>query len=269
MSRPTVFRPIAFRPVVFRPAVFGVALAASLAALAFAPPAARATDTVETFDVGATDFEFYTSVEGLGLAAAEDRAFGGELVLGYGIVERLSAFLGTSLTGDGHLTGGAASPYVGVFGTPVDTDHVDFDLFLQVGLDGEQLHIGPSLELNFDADPDQLSWGLYLRSGLDIAGADEGGGSGFGDLAWAMEATVGAYWTVHEGHQILAELDTAIPLHPRDESRPVDLGGVAIGYNVAVHDSIELVSQVWLDLPQEDGEPISAAFLVGFIASLP
>jgi hypothetical protein len=129
--------------------------------------------------------------------------------------------------------------------------------------------VGPGFELNLDADPDMLSWGGYLRGSLDLSNrrADPDGGGG--GLAWGLDATLGAYWMVREGHQLLLELDAAVALNPAAGERTMELGGLALGYNVGVHEAIELVTQVWFDLPQTPDEPFAAAVTAGFIATLP
>ena len=44
--------------------------------------------------------------------------------------------------------------------------------------------------------------------------------------------------------------------------------GISLGYNVVVHDAIELVNQVYFDIPGDD-EAFSFGVMVGFIASPP
>lgn len=243
-----------------------------LFAAALARPA-RASDTTETFDPGATDIELYATADGLGRAAAE-RAFSADLVLGYGVMERLSAYLGTTLLGDGTLGSGAAQPFLGVYGTPLETDHIDIDLFLGLAVADGSLHVAPAFELNLDSDPTLLGWGLYLRGGVDLSNRrlpahTHDGEQLLSGLAWSADATLGAYWTVHERHQLLLELDAAFQLAPGPDERAAELGGVALGYNVGVHEAIELITQVWLDLPQEPAEPPALAATAGFIATIP
>ena len=96
------------------------------------PEPSEAADTVETWDVGATDVELAIGLDGVGPAPAE-RTHSAVMLLGYGIVERLSAYLGTTLEGDQVLSNGRAYVHLGAFGTLVETDHFDLDLFLDAG----------------------------------------------------------------------------------------------------------------------------------------
>jgi len=242
-------------------------------AVALLDEPARAADTIETWDPAAVDLEFYTTAEGLGRPSAE-RAFVGEMVLGYGIIPGLSAYLTAALAADGTLGAGVVEPALGIFGTPLDTAAVDLDLLLDVSLSGDLLHLAPGIELNFDADPDLLTWGLYLRGGLDVSNrtvaADPAtGGAGPKGLAWGLAATAGAYWRPHADHQLLLELDAAFALNPATGERAAELGGLALGYNVGVHEAIELVTQVRVELPQAADESPSVALTAGFIATLP
>lgn len=230
--------------------------------------AARAADTVETWDAGATDVDFYLGYEGIGLREAADRGTFGDLMLGYGIVERFSVYVGTSLEANGAFGDGAASPYLGIFGTVVDTEHVDFDLFLDVSTGGPSLTefaISPSLELNFDGRDDMSTGGLYTRVGVPLYGR----GGKLDEMSLHLEAVIGAYYTVAPDHQLLLELDATFhPFHRADHDHAVEIGGVALGYNVTLSDRIELINQVFLDIPQS-GEPVAGGVMVGFIVTLP
>ena len=53
---------------------------------------AQATDTTETFDVGATDFEFYMGLDGVGLSKYNG-TIAGEALVGYGFMDRFSGYL--------------------------------------------------------------------------------------------------------------------------------------------------------------------------------
>jgi len=231
---------------------------------------ARAADTVETWDVGATDVDFYGGFDGIG---ADERSLYGDIMLGYGLVERFSAYLGTTLSASDHLTDGNADVYLGIFGTPLDTDHVDLDLFLDVGAGGDgfdEFSLTPSTELNVDLKPDLGLWGLYLRAGAPIYGRLESGEDGAAEhhRAFDVELNPGTYLNLGAGHQILLEFDMAF--HPKGgaDEHTVDIGGVALGYNVVLTDPIELITQLYLDLPQA-GERASVGVMVGFIATLP
>ncbi len=46
------------------------------------------------------------------------------------------------------------------------------------------------------------------------------------------------------------------------------MGGLALGYNVTLSESIELINQLYLDIPQRD-DPVAVGLMIGFIATLP
>lgn len=242
-----------------------------LVALALAP-AARAADTIETWDPGAADVEVYLGYDGVG-APAGDRQVFGDVVLGYGIVPGLSAYLAASLHADGVFAGGQADLALGAFGTPLDTDHVDLDLILDVSAGGagfSEFRLTPTLELNLDAEPDLASWGGYVRLGLPLFGQSRAAGTEVGhehEAVFSVEVNPGVYVSAADDHQIFLEVDAALHPFAVAGERQVELGGLALGWNVALADEIELISQVYLDLPQDD-EPVAFGAVVGFIATL-
>lgn len=239
------------------------------AALAASP--SRAVDTLETFDPGALDVELYTGHEGLGLSSDERTVFADALV-GYGLVDRLSVYLGSSTSATGGGDERSLCPYAGVFGTPLASDHVDLDLALDLGVDDEQNFVaGPAVELNYDDDPEMRTWGLFahasitlcrkartLQKSMDIASQD---------ATWSFGVAVGAYAMVAPGHQVLVESDVALRPDPEEDERGVELGGVALGYNTQLSDTAEWLSQGYLDVPQS-GETTSYGLLTGLILTL-
>lgn len=231
-----------------------------------------AVDTIESFDVGATDLELYTGYDGFGLNRA-DRSLSSSLVAGFGIVDRVSATLGATLASDELFTQGSGEVAVGLFGTVVDTDHFDLDLTLDFALGGPEFtefQVGPGLELNLDFAPDLERFGLFVLVTAPVYGRDaitNDGASGR-EVATHISTTIGAYLTIAGRHQVL--LDYEMALHPMavvDEAA-VELGSVGVGYNVTVHDAIELITELRVDIPQADEAP-SIGFVAGFIATLP
>ncbi len=252
----------------------GMARWVALVCVAFAAQA-NAADTVETWDVGATDVDFYLGMDGIGLDEAGDRAVYGDIMLGYGLIERFSAYFGTTLQGDGALANATASLYFGCFGTPIETDHFDLDLFLDISAEGpgfEQLQFTPSLELNWDDDPDMQTAGLYMRLGMPIYGREVASPSlpaePEHETAVHLEGTLGMYVTLSDSEQLLFEFLAAAHPQPGPEEEPYDGLGAAIGYNVLLTDSIELITEVSTALPYGD-TPFSVGAMVGFIATLP
>ncbi len=233
---------------------------------------ARAADTIETWDVGATDVDFYSGLDGMGLSRAEGSVFG-DIMLGYGLVKGLSAYIGQKITGNTFFTGGSGTTYLGMFGTPIDTKHFDLDLFLGFDLGGtgyDEFGVTPMVELNFDLDPNRLSWGAYVRAGFRLHGhnltQDEENPNW--ETHTTLATAVGTYYTIARRHQLLLEFDFAWKRLRHDDEREIEIGGVALGYNVTLSDRVELINQVLVDIPQS-GEKTSVGFMTGFIFTLP
>ena len=244
-------------------------LSCVVSALVVSAGTAHGADTVETWDAGATDVDFYLGFDNAG-APRSERAIYGDIMIGYGIVDRFSAYLGTNLSAPDHLSRAEPSFYLGVFGTIVETAHVDLDLFLDVGTGGagmSKLEITPALELNFDLDPEMSSWGLYLRASL-VGHGHELPASTAPEAAVSFAVNPGAYWMVADGHQLLLEYDMDYHPSPGEGEQRVDTGGFAFGYNLVLDDAIELVTQLHVSVPEPD-EPLAMSVMVGFIATLP
>ncbi len=226
-----------------------------------------AADTTECFTVGPTDFEMYLSFEGMGRPTAE-QALGQQVVLGYGLTEHLSGYFSTTLSADGNLVHTGTETAAGLYGTPLDGEHLDLDVFLGCSTDGDDhFTTGPGLELNWDAAPDLAAWGLYARSGLAVSGHETA--DGFGRTT-DLKLTLGCYWTLAAGQQLLLEFDGATEDHPshlHGTQKEWSTGGWALGYNVDLNDTMELLTQAYIDIP-EDGEDTGFGLMVGFIATL-
>ena len=246
---------------------FPLMLLAALAALAVAAGPATAADTTEPFDRGATDFEMYLGQDGFGLETAE-QSVGSEMVLGYGVTERVSAFVGAALSADGHFLNDRTEMVFGLYGTALDTRQLDLDLFLAfAGSGGGGFTASPSFELNWDAAPGLSRWGLYTRAGLAVTGhAGDAGPARTTDV----EVALGTYWTVGAGRQLLLEFDGAFVDGAVGEpgGRRWDSGAFALGFNVGVTESMEMINQVHYHLADVDGHG-SFGVMLGFIATLP
>jgi hypothetical protein len=121
--------------------------------------------------------------------------------------------------------------------------------------------VRPAIELNVDASPDMSTWGLYLRLDAPVVGpltAAE-------DPEVFLEGVLGAYGSVAAGHELHVALSGA--LGPLSDAEG-DPGAVALGYNVLLTDTLELISEVSFGIPLS-GEPFSVGVVVGLIASLP
>lgn len=232
---------------------------------------AGAADTVEVWAKGPTDAELYVGLEGIG-PEKEGRNTRFEYLAGFGITDRISAYLMGSLDASWALTGLGAGFGAGVLGTPLDTDHVDLDLFIDVAACGPGLRgfsAGPAFELNLDLEPDLALWGVYLRAGVPVEGiklaspAHPGHG-----IFLSIPVVLGTYYTVRGSHQILLEADVTFHALPSGVDRKVEVGGASLGYNVVLGRVAELITEVFLDVPQR-GEMFSVSVMVGVVLTLP
>ena len=236
--------------------------------LVVASPAA-ALDTVEHFDHGPTNAEYYLGYGGVGRAAAE-RELSNEFVLGIGLTDRLSTYLGSCVALDQLRFHGETSLCFGLLATPIESDHFDLDLLFDVGAGGDgldALSLSPWVELNFDQDPEMSTWGLYLRSGFSAygQGVDPVDGAALDRLV-DFGLNPGAYYQLTEKHQLLFEADLSYGMgDDREESE--NARGLAVGLNSMVSPAIELITQLHRDLPRDGGDPTWSVTL-GFIATL-
>ncbi|RLB45030.1 MAG: hypothetical protein DRI90_28890 [Deltaproteobacteria bacterium] len=166
-----------------------------------------------------------------------------------------------------------------MWSTPVDSDHLDIDLLLDLGWSPDGPAATPGVEINLDTEPDLALWGAYLKAeesltsrGLSPAEAarctPEQAAEQSAEFAPTTQATVGLYWTVAKHHQLLLEADGSVLNNPAEDEAAVDFGGLAAGYNVVVHRSIELVNQLCFDVPVRDGDPFSVGVSIGFITTI-
>jgi hypothetical protein len=236
-----------------------------------------AADTIESFDVSALDVEMYVGGSGFGLEKSE-QTLGASTVLGYGLLNRLSGYMAFGAETNTYLVEGDGGIAFGIFGTPLDTDHFDADLLADLSLDGgnmSELTATPGLELNFDLEPDQGLWGLYAQGEPTISGreTEESAASADPDAeteyeyVWTMNYTLGSYVTLGERHQILAEYYRAETRNPAEGEPGLEDQLIAVGYNVAVHDRLELVSDFAFHLPR-DNEDFYWGITVGFIGTI-
>lgn len=223
------------------------------------PASALSLDSTETFPEGEMDLEFFLGLHGLN----GGRHFDGlefETSLNYGVIDRFSIYGRGQVGSNGDfdaVSGGAA---FGLIGNSVDTDHFDLDLMLEFGFGDFGLALIPSVELNFDLQPDLRKWGVYIRIEQILGDDMDRGGAGFQAFS---AITAGTYWIIKEGHKLLAEYDMQFANNPAAGERVVDVGRVAFGYNVGIGSNVDMINEVHCDVPQS-GEKPAFGFSVGF-----
>lgn len=210
---------------------------------------AHAADTVEVWDVGASDIEFYAGLERWREPASQRRAFG-EMVWGMGVSRRISTWFSLAHEVDGAADAAGSTAALGMFGSLVDTPHVDVDALLDASQASGALDLAPGLELNLDSRDDVGGWGAYLRVFRSARVAGDGP-----PTAWTVQQ--GLYGHVGERAMVLLEGEGAVEgdaLTPR----------LALGLNMTMSDALEWISEAWVT----PGEPVPGV-LVGFIATIP
>jgi hypothetical protein len=228
---------------------------------------ARAVSPVDTYNLGPSYLSAALGYHGLGLDA-EEGLFSADLTLGYGIVDRFSAYAGVEATASGSLGDPAGAFALGIIGTPLDSDHVDLDLFLEAGASGPDaaaFNLKPGLELNLDLRPDRTCMGLFfvVWETLTARDASEAGEEEAFEFAPRLGLEAAAYLTVAHGHQLFLVFDLLARHQPAADERATELGGITLGYNVMLNDEVELINELHVDIPQED-EVASVGLRVGF-----
>ncbi len=190
------------------------------------------------------------------------------MVAGWGLARGFGAYLGTTLSANGHLADGTSELGLGILGTPLDTDHWDLDLMLDIRSatgGSETLLVSPAFELNWDRAPDLAGWGLYARAGLCMAGVQTAAGTDrLTDVCLAM----GGYYTLSDRAQLLLEVDADVADGLGDQPSEFRAGGVGLGYNLVLGQTLEWVQEIRVNIP-DGGEESSVSYLVGLIATLP
>ena len=248
---------------------FGAALLTAVALAGTAPPA-RAVDTLEPFLPGFSDGEMYVGAQGLGPRGGARGVFA-EAAVAYGLTDRVSAWALWDLSADERLGGGEAAMSFTLYGQALQAGVLGVDLLLEVGAGGpgfQQMTVHPAFELNLDAAPDLASWGFFLDGGVVLGGPDPAATDPSEGASAALSLAPGGYWTVAPGHQVLVQLDVSFPLARGGGGSRWDLGTLALGYNVCLGDTVELITEFSVDLPARAGERPSVGFMVGFLATL-
>ena len=260
-----------------RVAQHSVLIAATLLLLG-PPPLVMALDTVECFDLGATDVELYAGAVELGRG---DGQVTQEFVLGLGLTEALSAYAGVPIAAGRNLATAESELHFGVFGTPVTRGRWALDLLFDACAGGDgwsELTIAPGIEVNydrFDAN-DEGGWGLFFQGQVAVHpefcedSVLVGPGSGTASdarLALHSDLALGVRRRIGAAHEVLLRIDAALPLRST-----LDRGGAlesaVVGYNRELGETLELITEGSWRLAR-GSSPATFSFLIGCIASLP
>lgn len=230
-------------------------------------PSVHAADTIEAWARDYWNLDAYVGYDGIG-QAQDGRSLGMELMVGYGITDRLSLSLGMTVSAMEAMKAAEAGAFLGVFFTAVETEHFDLDLALYLYAEGaglSSLGFNPFIEVNLDSDNEMKGVGAYLRAEA-VLGGDA-------NLGWSetfnagLGFTLGGYVTVAGDHMLLLEVAAEVnPMAEGDETS-ARFAGVALGYNLVLSDLAELITEVGLGLPT-GGEQLSGSVTVGAIFTI-
>ncbi len=249
---------------------------------------ALACDTLEGFEPGVSDYEFFLSAGGLGKTDGEQK-IKAESLLGIGITDRLSGLFYVAGEGNMAYSEGTGQFGFGLFSTPWDTNHFDCDIGLNAtiaGLGGGERHplghaqaeftLTPFFELNLDSAPDMSGFGFYLVVEEVLSGRDDSTLDNMDreirrfTLTPSTALTIGGYCSIQTNHQayICFDLSCNHRNNKTEDEGKTEIGGIALGYNGMLSEKVELITEVNFDIPQND-EDFGIDFSIGFIAALP
>lgn len=229
-------------------------------------------DTLENFEPGFSDVEFYAGTSGLGQKHSEV-VRSGEVLLGVGLHEKLSGYFGAAFEADAHLAGAAAGLNLGLFSTLHDGEHIDFDLLLDLGMAGsasDMMNVMVGGELNYDESSGQSNWGVFLNlsAAWRNAGADEGVVSE--RIAMDLPMLIGAYRGLGSGGQLFATFDMI--LFDLGQANMENQAHIALGFNQPLAGNLELITEYALCLHEEGSRDWRAhhhGLTIGLISTLP
>ncbi len=210
-----------------------------------------ALDTAEPYPEGASEYELYMDYFGLGKKRADAHMFSSALY-GTGITDRISVFFSPVFSASGDLVSEDSEFSMGVFGTVLDTTHLDIDLGLTLA---HPSMVALDFEINLDAADSLRLAGIYIRGRIAEAGEAQTNddGSEVHLSTRSMENTLGLYWTVKEGLQILQENYFSLEFDRRSSTSNRSYDGSAVGLNIMIGPNIELIASVYL--MHESGAP--------------
>ena len=259
----------------------GLCTLATLACLGFGTNA-LAVDTQELVDAGGIEIDPSFTLGNLHKDTKPNVA--SELGVVYGVMDGFNIGGGISFASLYGMNGWTAGLNVNAMITPVDTDNIDLDV--RADFDWslyEGYSLTPSIELNYDFEPDLAAWGLYMRFGLPIYGAgglemaflddvigddDDIEGADVG-----ISLTLGAYYTYAENYQFLIEGGfDAVNLAENFGESGIEEAFLALGANITFSDSFELTTELRLFLPCDDDidddDEFRAALTIGGVFTM-
>jgi len=228
---------------------------------------AHAADTTEVLKPEEFYFQFGIGFYGIGFENKDfPRLWTASAVVAYGLDKKISGYISLGGQSNEVFSKGVGSLGFGLFATPLQTKHFAIDALLYAGIGRNSISpmvttaaqnltsdfiLSPGVEINFNFDEDMNSIGFYIIlaeefRGFEISNAD---GSKSDVFAPTTRAIIAFYWTVvAKKHELHIQYDMSFRHY--NHARKVDVGGIALGYNAKINKNIEIISQIYIDIPQ-------------------
>ena len=192
-----------------------------------------AVDTIETFDLGFTDFEYYYNLENFNEIK---KTIKNEIHIGIGIIENFSFCLNFQSQKQKTIIENQYS-YGFIFNI-LNTANFDMDLYGQ-NTNNYEKTIGT--EINFDYKEDLKDFGIYTRYEFNFNSKNN-------------LFLLGFYKTIKSNLQLLSQ----IYFSTETKEKNIDLG-----INYQLNSYLELINQISLN------NNYNISFMTGFLATLP
>ena len=210
-----------------------------------------ALDTTEAFDPGFSDVEVYMCYQGLD-SSSELSLVSSGFLLGIGVTETFSASLSYSNEADGYLANAEDCTSIGLFWTAAANETYQLDFFVSSGTGG-------NLALGIESNIDFSNWGFQTQIEESI------GNEGTDSRSLSTRLQPLLYYRLCSGVELLSAVDFE---YSEDETgeNSFDYSSVALGVNIPVTESVELISE--FDLINIGDDETAAAVSVGFVAGV-
>ncbi|MBD3370394.1 hypothetical protein GF402_08555 [Candidatus Fermentibacteria bacterium] len=216
--------------------------------------AATATclDTTEPFDPGDSDWEMYSAMSGLGdNGGAGQREMQFECLIGAGITPAFSASFSYAHSENGYLAPTGDEIGLGLFVTAAEGEDAALDVFGSVATGGS-IAFGSELNLYLGHAGAQL---IIEESFVNDPAEPQSTASS------TLLSPMVHYRPSGGSMELLAALDVA---YSEEET---ETGPVSGGVNVLLSESVELITQLAVEIPGE-GEETTFGLACGFVATL-
>jgi hypothetical protein len=214
-------------------------------------------DTIEVYGLGFSDLEQYFSVNGMGSGGAE-RSSSAQFIAGYGLTNDISGYVSISGVGNQSVADSASNASAGAIVKFYDNYLFKIHGLLDVSFDKVAQPM-----IDFGYYPNHF--GAYTRLGMTFIGGVEG-------VHFENFLVLGVRYLIADGHEVLTEMDLCwkhVP-SPFDEFGVPnwEMGKVALGYNVVLTNSMELITEISFDLPSTRVEKTTVGLMTGLVISL-